>query len=89
MKLYPLFFISLLLFSLGACEFTKNQKPSEKQSKHEAGHKKNPPKKQKKEVLLMEEYEEMKHDLESQGYVVTTDSANYIYLDNSVKMKFN
>ena len=31
----------------------------------------------------------MKRDLEPQGYVVTTDSVSYIYLDHSVKMKFN
>jgi hypothetical protein len=46
------------------------------------------PKKNKKE-LIMDEYHEMKRELEPNGYKITTDSTNYIYIDNSVKMKFN
>jgi len=46
------------------------------------------PKKNKKE-LIMVEYHEMKRELEPNGYVITTDSTNYIYIDNSVKLKFN
>jgi len=46
------------------------------------------PKKNKKE-LIMDEYHEMKRDLEPNGYTITTDSVNYIYIDNSVKVKFN
>ena len=46
------------------------------------------PKKNKKE-LIMDEYQEMKRDLEPSGYTITTDSVNYIYIDNSVKVKFN
>ena len=42
-----------------------------------------------KEKIIMDEYQNMKRDLEPQGYVVTTDSVSYIYLDHSVKMKFN
>jgi hypothetical protein len=45
------------------------------------------PKKSKKE-LIMDEYHEMKRDLEPNGYIITTDSTNYIYIDNSVKVKF-
>jgi len=37
----------------------------------------------------MDEYHEMKRDLEPSGYTITTDSVNYIYIDNSVKVKFN
>ncbi len=46
-----------------------------------------PPKKNRKE-LIMDEYHEMKKDLEPNGYKITTDSTNYIYIDNSVKVKF-
>ena len=37
----------------------------------------------------MDEYHEMKRELEPNGYIITTDSTNYIYIDNSVKLKFN
>ena len=47
-----------------------------------------PPKKNRKE-LIMDEYHEMKKDLEPNGYKITTDSTNYIYIDNSVKVKFS
>ena len=46
------------------------------------------PQKKNRKELIMDEYHEMKKDLEPNGYKITTDSTNYIYIDNSVKVKF-
>jgi hypothetical protein len=46
------------------------------------------PQKKNRKELIMDEYHEMKRDLEPNGYKITTDSTNYIYIDNSVKVKF-
>ena len=87
MKIYHTIITILGLAFVVACtpspkkEIKKTVNHSE-QSKHVA------PKKNKKE-LIMDEYHEMKRELEPNGYKITTDSTDYIYIDNSVKMKFN
>ena len=71
----------------GTC--TPSSKKEVKSIEHQTNHKKHvTPKKNKKE-LIMDEYQDMKRDLEPSGYTITTDSVNYIYIDNSVKVKFN
>lgn len=86
MKIYQTIITILGLAFVMSCTNSpkKDAKPvvnhSEK-SKHVA------PKKNRKE-LIMDEYHEMKKDLEPNGYKITTDSTNYIYIDNSVKVKF-
>ena len=87
MKIYHTIITILGLAFVVACtpspkKEVKSIEPQTNPEKHVA------PKKNKKE-LIMDEYQEMKRDLEPSGYTITTDSVNYIYIDNSVKVKFN
>lgn len=79
-------YLTIGITFLVACQSSENKKLK---SIHLKEVKRHVPKKEKKEKIIMDEYEEMKRNLEPQGYVVTTDSVNYIYLDHSVKLKFN
>ncbi len=87
MKIYHTIITLLGLAFLISCSATpkKDVKPV---VEHSDKKKQVAPKKNKKE-LIMDEYHEMKRDLEPSGYTITTDSVNYIYIDNSVKVKFN
>ena len=38
---------------------------------------------------IMEEYKAMKQKLEPQGYIITTDSVDKIFIDNSVTINYN
>ena len=38
---------------------------------------------------IMEEYNKMKAELEPQGYIITTDSVDKIFIDNSVTINYN
>ena len=38
---------------------------------------------------IMEEYNKMKAELEPQGYIITTDSIDKIFIDNSVTINYN
>ena len=87
MKIYHTIITLLGLAFVVSCTSSPEKEETTKvnhsdKSKHVA------PKKNKKE-LIMDEYHEMKRELEPNGYKITTDSSNYIYIDNSVKMKFN
>lgn len=87
MKIYHTIITLLGLTFVVAC--TPSPKKEVKSIEHQLNHKKHvAPKKNKKE-LIMDEYQDMKRDLEPNGYTITTDSVNYIYIDNSVKVKFN
>ncbi len=86
MYIFRLSFLAVGILFLVACQSTENEKIK---LIHVKEVKRHIPKKDKKEKIIMDEYEEMKRNLEPQGYVVTTDSVNYIYLDHSVKLKFN
>ena len=87
MKIYHTIITILGLAFVVAC--TPSPKKEVKSIEHHTNHKKHvAPKKNKKE-LIMDEYQDMKRDLEPSGYTITTDSVNYIYIDNSVKVKFN
>ncbi len=87
MKIYHTIITILGLAFVVAC--TPSSKKEVKSIEHQTNHKKHvTPKKNKKE-LIMDEYQDMKRDLEPSGYTITTDSVNYIYIDNSVKVKFN
>ena len=87
MKIYHTIITLLGLAFVVSCTSSPKKEKIKKvnhsdKSKHVA------PKKTTKE-LIMDEYHEMKRELEPNGYKITTDSSNYIYIDNSVKMKFN
>jgi len=87
MKIYHTIITILGLAFVVAC--TPAPKKEVKSTEYQLNHKKHvAPKKNKKE-LIMDEYQDMKRDLEPSGYTITTDSVNYIYIDNSVKVKFN
>jgi hypothetical protein len=87
MKIYHTIITILGLAFVVAC--TPSPKKEVKSTEHQLNPEKHvAPKKNKKE-LIMDEYQEMKRDLEPSGYIITTDSVNYIYIDNSVKVKFN
>ena len=87
MKIYHTIITILGLAFVVAC--APSPKKEVKSTEHQPNHKKHvTPKKNKKE-LIMDEYQDMKRDLEPSGYTITTDSVNYIYIDNSVKVKFN
>jgi hypothetical protein len=86
MYIFRLSFLAVGILFLVACQSSETKIIK---SNHLKELKRHVPKKEKKEKIIMDEYEEMKRNLEPQGYVVTTDSVNYIYLDHSVKLKFN
>ena len=87
MKIYHTIITILGLAFVVAC--TPSPKKEVKSAEHQTNHKKHVSPKKKKKELIMDEYQEMKRDLEPSGYTITTDSVNYIYIDNSVKVKFN
>ncbi len=87
MKIYQTIITILGLALVVSCT-NAPEKDTKSVVKHSEKNKHTTPKKKKKE-LIMDEYHEMKRELEPHGYIITTDSTNYIYIDNSVKMKFN
>lgn len=87
MYIFRLTFIAIGFTFFVACQSSETKIVKSKIHLKEL--KRHVPKKEKKEKIIMDEYQNMKRDLEPQGYVVTTDSVSYIYLDHSVKMKFN
>jgi hypothetical protein len=42
-----------------------------------------------KKPTIMEEYRAMKAKLESQGYVITTDSISKVFIDNAVTINYD
>jgi hypothetical protein len=87
MKIYQTIITILGLAFVVSCT-NAPEKDVKSADKHSEKSKHRAPKKNKKE-LIMDEYHEMKRELEPNGYVITTDSTDYIYIDNSVKLKFN
>lgn len=87
MKQKKYIFLLLAVIYLSSCDVPSKEKVNSQEQiilKHKQSRKN-----YSKEKIIMNEFEEMKKELEPLGYEITTDSVSYIYLDHSVKMKFN
>jgi hypothetical protein len=69
--------LSILVFvSIVSCQSTPEKMDVQKST-------------EKKREGIMDEYYKMKADLEPQGYIITTDSIDKIFIDHAVTINYN
>ena len=66
----------LVLVGFISCQSTSENKAAKKETV-------------KKREGIMDEYYKMKADLEPQGYIITTDSVDKIFIDHSVTINYH